>query len=181
MFEKSFDLLINEGIILEKGLTLSELQQIERVYQIEFPQSLRNFLMDRVPVSKGFYNWRNFRVENVEYIKKIIKMPFDGIYNLADEVYWCDDWGNEPNDKEIYLHTVREKLMSAPTLLPIYSHRYIPMVSDINPPVFSIHGVDIIIYGADLEDYINIEFGRKKQTDIQFEMVPYIDFWSDIM
>ena len=181
MFEKSFDLLSEKGVLFEKGLSYIELQFIENFYQIEFPQSLRNFLMEKVPVSNGFYNWRNMNKDNVEYIKEIIRIPFDRIYNMADEVYWCNDWGYKPDDEEIYLYTVREKLKSAPKLVPIYSHRYIPMILDKNPPILSIYDVDIIYYGIDLEDYINIEFGNKKQVDIQFDIVPHIDFWSDIM
>ena len=50
-----------------------------------------------------------------------------------------------------------------------------------NPPVLSIHGVDVICYGTDLEEYIDIEFGNKEQRDIQPDKVPYVDFWSDIM
>lgn len=35
------------------------------------------------------------------------------------------------------------------------------MISEENPPVISIHGIDIIYYGKNLEDYFNIEFNKK--------------------
>ena len=180
MFENSFDILREKGVTLDEGLSLEELQFIESFYEIKFPQSLQSFLMLKVPISHGFYNWRDMNKDNVEYIKKIINFPYEEIFNRADEVYWNDNWGVEP-DKDGYLYMVREKLRNAPKLVPVYSHRYMPITPEINPPVLSIHGVDVIFYGMDLEDYIDIEFGNKKQTSIQFDKLPFIDFWSDIM
>lgn len=180
MFEKSFDLLSKKGISFDEGLSLEELDYIENLYKIEFPKSLRDFLMYKMPISNGFYNWRNTNKDNVEYLNKVMKLPFDNIYNMANEVYWCDDWGDEP-DEEVCSDIIREKFKKAPKLIPIYSHRYIPMISIDNPPIISIHGVDIICYGTDLEEYIDIEFGDKNQDAIQYEKVYHIDFWSDIM
>lgn len=65
--------------------------------------------------------------------------------------------------------------------MPIYAHRYMPMVLDENPPIISIHDIDIIYYGEDLEDYFNIEFGKKTQDRIEFQNITPIPFWSDIM
>lgn len=55
------------------------------------------------------------------------------------------------------------------------------MVLDKNPPVISIHDLDIIYYGENLEDYFNIEFGKKTQDAIRFQNITPIPFWSDIM
>ncbi len=180
MFEKSFDLLKENGVALDEGLSLEEVQLIEDLYKIRFPQSLRLFLMHNVPISNGFYNWRDTRKENVEYVKRIINLPFEEIYSNADEVYRSDAWGTRP-DEDACSFMVRERLKKAPRLIPICSHRYIPVVPEKNPPILSIHGVDVICYGTDLEEYIDIEFGNKEQRDIQLDKVPYIDFWSDIM
>ena len=53
---------------------------------------------------------------------------------------------------------VREALKEALKLLPIYGHRYMPMILQKDPPIISIHDVDIIYYGENLEDYFNIEW-----------------------
>lgn len=100
---------------------------------------------------------------------------------MAQEVYWCDDWGEEPEDEKVISEEVRERLKEAPKLLPIYTHRYMPMVLDENPPVISIHDLDIIYYGENLEDYLYVEFGNKTQNEIHFENISPIPFWSDIM
>lgn len=47
--------------------------------------------------------------------------------------------------------------------------------------MISVHGVDIIYYGEDLEDYFKIEFGQKEQSEINFQRINTIPFWSEIM
>ena len=59
-YEKSINLLKAKGIEFETGLTGVEMEKIESTYKIEFPKSLKMFLMAVLPVSRGFYNWRNF-------------------------------------------------------------------------------------------------------------------------
>ena len=121
MYEESIDLLRKCGIRLEKGLSLSELNKAEKLYQIQFPESLKNFLMIASPISKGFYNWRNTQKSNVQFIKDIMERPFQDINEAADIVYWCDDWGVEPTNTMNFASEVRKKLKNAPKLLPIYA------------------------------------------------------------
>ena len=60
MYKRSIDLLKNCGIKFESGLTIEEMLKIEKLYAIKFPKSLRDFLKEELPISEGFYNWRNF-------------------------------------------------------------------------------------------------------------------------
>lgn len=181
MYEESLYLLKERKIEFESGLTVDEITQIENTYHIKFPESLQRFLMMALPVSSGFYNWRNLEKENVEYIKRIIDQPIKYINDMPAEVYWCDDWGEEPEDENYLKEEVRKRLSKAPKLLPIFSHRYIPMLTENNLPIISVHGVDIIYYGKDIEDYFEIEFGNKNQSEIDFDKIIPIPFWSDIM
>ena len=96
MYQESLNLLKTQGIEMENGLTFAEVVQIEKIYKIEFPKSLRDFLMIALPVSKGFYNWRNKEEGNIENIKNTINQPIRYINNMPEEVYWCEDWGEEP-------------------------------------------------------------------------------------
>lgn len=50
-----------------------------------------------------------------------------------------------------------------------------------NPPVISIHDLDITYYGKNLQDYLYIEFDNKTQDEIEFENITPIPFWLDIM
>ena len=56
-----------------------------------------------------------------------------------------------------------------------------PMVDTENPPILSVHGTDIIYYGENLLDYLDVEFGTKKQEDISFDRIQPVPFWSEIM
>jgi hypothetical protein len=71
-------------------------------------------------------------------------------------------------------------LKKAPQLIPVYLHRYIPIINKEPTPVFSIHDTDIAYYGENLESYLEIEFGNKKQSEINFEIIKGIPFWSDL-
>lgn len=181
MYEKSLNLLKEQKIEFENGLTVDEMTQIEKIYEIKFPVCLREFLMMGLPVSKRFYNWRNMETKNVEYIRQIIDQPIRYINDMPEEVYWCDDWGKETDDEKYLKEEVRKRLSKAPKLLPIFSHRYMPMILEKNPPIISVHGVDIIYFGKDLEDYFEVEFGDKSQSEIDFDKIKPIQFWSDII
>lgn len=91
MYEDCLNLLKIHGIKFEKGLTSDELLQIEKIYQIKLPKSLRDFFMTALLISRGFYNWRNVQDDNIQFIKRIINTPLLNIYDMAEEVYWCDD------------------------------------------------------------------------------------------
>ena len=169
-----------EKIIIKNGLTSDKVEQIEKIYKIVFPKSLQDFLMTALPVSKGFYNWRNKEQDNIEYIKNMIIQPIKYISDMPEEIYWCEDWRKEPTDKDVFKKEVK-RLEIAPKLIPIFSHRYMPMLSSANPPIISVHVVDIIYFGEDIRDYLEVEFGEKKQNMINFENINPITFWTDIM
>lgn len=173
-------MLQTEGIELAEGLSEQEFQKINQEYGIEFPVELKEFYSNVLPISVGFYNWRDFSSDNINSIKKTMKIPFDDIYELANEVYWCDDWGEEP-DEEDKVSIIREKLKTAPKLIPIYLHRYMPIIDKINIPILSIRDTDIIYYGENIESYLEIEFGNKNQEDIDFDQIEHVPFWSDLL
>lgn len=181
MYKKIISSLKEQGIEFETGLTEREISTIQYIYEIMFPESLRHFLMEGLPVSRGFYNWRNTEQNNIEFIKRMIEMPITRIDEVITEIYWCDDWGKEPQNAMEAEKTIRKKLHEAPKLLPVYGHRYMPMLSGVQVPVISVHGTDIIYYGENLSDYFYIEFGTKKQEEIDFDSIRHIPFWSDIM
>ena len=156
IWEKSLRRPMPHNITFARGLTRDEISTIELRYNIHFPKSLRNFLMQALPVSNGFYNWRDSSAENVRYIKEAIARPMEALKELAEA-------------------------SKAPVLIPVYAHRYMPMVDTENPPILSVHGTDIIYYGENLLDYLDVEFGTKKQEDIAFDRIQPVPFWSEIM
>lgn len=174
------DKMQKQGVIFKEGLTSEEFSKVETIYGIKFPYELSLFISQYLPISKGFYDWSDFSKQNIQYISDAIALPKKQIIELADEVYWSDVWGDEP-PLQIRENIIISKVTNAPTLAPVFAHRYIPCVSQKRCPIFSIHGVDIICYGQSLTDYLEIEFGNKKQIDIDFSNLGYVDFWSDLL
>ena len=82
----SLNLLKSQGIKFDTGLTSDEVVQIEAIYEFTYPQSIREFLMLALPVSKDFYNWRNTTGENIEFIKQVMESPATTIEDMAEEI-----------------------------------------------------------------------------------------------
>jgi len=86
MYRENINMLKQHEIKIEVGLSSSELKIIEEVYNIRFPKSLCEFLREALPVTNGFYNWRDFSEENISTIKKVIAGPIEALKALAEEV-----------------------------------------------------------------------------------------------
>lgn len=173
--------LSKKGIKFDKGLSEKEIESIEAEYGISFPKELRKFYSIALPVSEGFYNWRDKCVENVSFIKGVIAKPSIDLIDAVDEIYWCDDWGEEPVELTKKKEIIYDLLIGAPKLIPLYSHRFLASLEIEDNPVFSIHGTDIICYGENLLAYFEIEFGLKEYSKMNCENIPYIPFWSDLL
>ena len=66
-------------------------------------------------------------------------------------------------------------------MIPVYSHRYLPAGRGTwGHPVLSIYQTDIIVYGTDLADYINQEFGRHF-ISADWTPPPTVPFWSEFL
>ena len=180
MFRKIIEKMKDKNIVFDIGLTQTEVKSIEEIYHIKFPKSLRELIQYALPISEGFYNWRNMSAENIELIKSAMSLPYEEIRGNPQEVYWCEDWGERPKDEKQVQNIILEKLAKAPQLIPIYSHRYIPEKSGDNPTIFSVNGLDIIYYGKDLYNYLEIEFFNGKEIEDLSEFQS-ITFWSELL
>ena len=79
------------------------------------------------------------------------------------------------------MYVARSDFLTWPELLPIFGHRYLaaePCRS--GNPVFSIYQLDIIYYGANLADYLMIEFLQDDYAEhMRGAHIQRIDVWSD--
>ena len=144
--------LNKQGVCFDKGLTKSEIVDLEELYAIKFPPDFIALYSIAVPALKGFVNWRDFSENNVKYIKeKICRPQEDIIRKIRSGEFWCDIWGDISREKSNVLTNIKK----SPKLIPIYAHRYIPMQPcENNNPVFSVYHTDIIYYGKNLKDYL---------------------------
>ena len=87
MYLEIIKLLKDKGIKFDTGLTQSELEKIYEIYDIKFPLSLRSFLTTALPVSDGFYNWRDFSGGNVTKIKNMMQHFYEFVKSASFEEY----------------------------------------------------------------------------------------------
>lgn len=174
--------LKNKGIVFDRGFSTEEIKEIEKRYKINFPMELMQFYSIGLPVSDGFYDWRNDDENNVSRIKEALAMPLQGLlFDLEYSNFWCDDFGEKPENIEEARDVLTEHYKRAPQMIPIYSHRYMPFLPNVtNIPIFSIMQSDIIYYGADLVSYLEIEFGFRQHSELIQKNIRFIDFWSCI-
>ena len=87
MYLEIIKLLKDRGIKLDASLTQSELEKIYEIYKIKFPLSLKSFLTTALPVSDGFYNWRDFSSGNVTKIKNMMQHFYEFVKSASFEEY----------------------------------------------------------------------------------------------
>ena len=156
------------GYNITSPITDLELANIYRIYGITFPKDLLELYKLGVPTQKylkfakneriiggdvAFYNWHDFSEENIKTIKHAMQYAYINIKVSKD----------------------------APLLIPIAGHRYMPMIEGVNEvPVLSICGLDAVVYGKNLEDYILREIEpRTIMQPILKKECEYIPFWTD--
>lgn len=160
-----FQILINKmkekGVCFEKGLSNAEIERIENTYNIIFPSSLLSFYKYALPIGNSFPKWNDFSDENINSVKERMHFPYKWI---SSDIMWC---------KALW------ETKEAPKLIPIYSHRYMPIIDHPDPPVFSTVGRDTIWYGKNLKEYLYNEFIREYNN--VNDNIPYIPLWSEII
>lgn len=176
-------ILKTKGIEFIEGMSSQEINEIEALYDINFPNDLKQFYAKGIPISDGFYNWRNKSDENIKLINKMLSNPIrDLTSDVIDDCFWCDEWGSRPDNLYEAEKDLLDHYNDAPKLIPIYFHRYIPSVeNNVSPPIFSVRGSDVIYYGENLISYLEIEFGMKKFNELNQNNCCYIPFWSDLI
>ena len=181
------------GVTFTEGLTPPDFRKITDIYGITFPEIWQEFYSAALPVAEKtdpkvishptpFPIWNDYSTENVERIKKRINAPYKWLLNdiliSFDEnknVFWPKEWGSIPETKEEATSRFNSLTESAPTLIPVCSHRYVLMLEGISdPPVISSVGRDTVIYGKNFLDYILNEFLKPEQPQP-------IPFWNDII
>lgn len=181
MYSELIEKLKTKEVVFDEGLDSEEIKNIESAYDIKFPKELKEFYMCALPISEGFYNWRDLSKGNIERNKSVLMTPILDFKQEIDCIEWSDLWGEEPDNEAEKNIVIMEKLDRAPILIPLFKHRYISSQFDEGNPVFSIYEWDIICYGENLTEYFNIEFGFKNHSTIEYEQIKKVDFWSDLL
>lgn len=157
------------------GYSQDELDDAQAKYGLTFPPDLLALLLERRP-AQG-YDWRS----DEDQIRAMLKWPLEGLlFDVENNDLWWPEWGLRPGTQETRAEVVAAVVASAPKLIPLISHRYLPAEpNEAGNPVFSVYQSDVIYYGTDLVDYFDREFGDPNRP------LPHpakrIPFWSDLV
>ena len=156
------------------GYSRQDLEAAQERHGFEFPADLFELLLERRPTES--LDWRT----DHEELERSLAWPLEGIlFDIDENDFWLNEWGDKPNSTEERHSIARAAFNAAPTLIPVFSHRYIPEVpAQKGNPVFSVYQTDIIYYGANLTHYFENEFGSwTSKAPKDYRTIP---FWSDL-
>jgi hypothetical protein len=157
------------------GYSQGELDDAQAKYGLTFPPDLLALLLERRPVQG--YDWRS----DDDQIRAMLKWPLEGLlFDVENDELWWPEWGLRPGTQGARAEVVAAVVGSAPKLIPLVSHRYLPAEpNEAGNPVFSVYQSDVIYYGVDLVDYFEREFGGANRP------FPHpakrIPFWSELV
>lgn len=140
----------------------------------------------------SFYNW----LTDTDAIEGQFAWLWEGLqFDIEYGDVWLPSWGAKPATLEEQRERARGLVEAAPRLIPIFGHRYLlaePSVA--GNPVFSVYQSDIVVYGANLRDYLLFEFAGMlglKRMDMERETRPRvherfsgyqaIPFWGELL
>ncbi len=170
-----------QDVAVDAGMSADELSKVEQRHRFTFPPDLRALLSCGLPTSEGFPNWRS---GSFEELRAWLDRPARGVcFDIERNGFWYDAWGAQPADLASACAIARERIAAAPTLVPVYAHRFIPDEPSLEGnPVFSVWQTDVIIYGADLCAYLQNEFGTDSHhLESSMSRQPRsIEFWTDL-
>ena len=167
----------------ETGLRDEEFERIEAAIGFRFPRDLRALLSEALPVSSGRNGFPDWRSATSDGLREMVQQPMEEIlWSVRVNGSWMSQWGERPPNLANALQLVRAEVAKAPSLIPVYSHRYLAAgPAREGNPVFSIVGFDVVYYGNDLVNYLDNEFLRAPGTPLFFTDAPrHIDLWSDL-
>ena len=109
----------------------------------------------------------------------MLDWPLQGcLFDVEHNGFWLPEWGKRPELLSDAFKIATEMIAEAPKLIPIYSHRFVSEEPhEVGNPVLSVHQMDIIYYGFDLDDYLRHEFNLPGRKEWPLQVRP-IRFWD---
>ncbi|MFF2197561.1 hypothetical protein [Streptomyces sp. NPDC058157] len=172
------------------GLSDAEFARVEAEFGFEFSDDHRAFLAAGLPTGRasapgGRQSWPDWRGGDPDELRERLAWPTDGVlFDVERGGFWWEDWGVRPPVLADALSVARARLAEVPTMVPVYSHRFLPAGRGAyGHPVLSMYQTDIIVYGDDLVDYVHHEFGglRSDRPVVAGDLEATVPFWRDLV
>lgn len=165
------------GVELSPGLSDVSISRVQDSLGFVFGPEHREFLQTVLPQGGSWPDWRR---SSAQELRRRLDWPIDGVvFDVHHSGFWPQSWGDRPDSTSKREVKARSFLRRVPTLVPVYSHRYLASDPAFAPsPVFSVHQSDVIYYGDDLLDYVAREFGVSPFHPAATRT--YVPFWSDL-
>ena len=179
--------LKNAGVSFAPGLSSDEFTTIESTFGFRFPVEIRDFLACFLPAGDRFFNWRDFSDTNIEKFWNNLQAHekaflFDIENNFDDLRDLLGDRFSGITDKKVFTEAVLNYLNQSARLIPFYAHRCFFDGMDHMPIVSFLQPVDVILYGENFEDYLEVEFlGKKCCLDHIPEQMKQTGIWYDLI
>jgi hypothetical protein len=162
-----------------EGLTGNELRRVEREFGIRFNPDHRSLITAGMPHGGRWPDWRD---GDREALRAWLDEPVDGVlFDVEENGFWWHGWGERPGDVTQALAQACVRLKGAPSLVPIYGHRFCPALPLFGLPVLSVVQTDVAIYGQDIVDYLLREFRGYPEEPKQIGPVLDVPFWSELI
>ncbi len=186
-------LRLRASCAIEPGLSDDEFARVEATYGFRFADDHRAFLAAGLPVdtwgeesvpgeSRAHQRpWPDWRSAEPDELRAMLDRPVEGVlFDIEHDVFWDRSWGARPDDPADALRLAADRLAEVPRLVPVYGHRFVPAgAGTYGHPVLSVWQTDVIFYGLDLADYVEHEFGRRREY--AREPVATVGFWRDLV
>jgi hypothetical protein len=170
------DDLRGAGVTVGPGLSDDELAAASEAVGAQLPDDLAGLLRAGVPAGDRFAPWRG----PLTRLAELSQLPIRGLlFDVEHNGLWLEEWGARPGDQDKALALAAEQLAQVPVLLPLYANRYLPSTPRAaGNPVLAVHQADIVIFGADLADYLAREFGLVRRIAPPASSPPKLPFWG---
>lgn len=176
------------GIVFAPGMSETELNRAETVFQFRFPKEVRTFLSAGVPVGKSFFDYRDLSEENVSRFQSFQasvekSFRFDLEHNREELLELLGEKLGFEQDSGGFDDAVMNYLHNSVRLIPFFAHRCFFDGMDDLPIVSFWQPTDSIFYGYSFmeyleEEFLGIEFGRRllpadfpRETGIWYELL----------
>ena len=183
------DRLKQAGVVFEKGMTEQDLDLAEEFFGFRFPAELRVFLSQVVPVGSDFFDYRDHSPENLkrfrdfeDRIEKGFRFDLNAKENREELLELLGEKLGFLQDGPGLDEAVMQYWKESPRLIPFFAHRCFFDGMDGMPIISFWQPVDSIVYGIDLQDYLEAEFlGKDDPCELPPDLLKGTGIWENLI